>query len=400
MTTIIETDPSAARAVAAAVGASTHLATIEDLREHLDSAPDEYAVVLGPSVNLAAAVALADTYRVVRPSLGVILVREVVDTPVLAEALRSGMREVAAVSDPEALTDAVSRARRVHEAMRAQSATAAPPQPSGRILTVFSAKGGVGKTTIATNLALALADKGRRQVCLVDLDLAFGDVAITLQIFPARTIADAVPMQAHLDLDGLGTLLTPYRDGVSALVAPVGPDAKDSISSQLVARIFELLRQRFEYVVVDTPPSFDDQVLQAFDVSDHILLVATPDVPALKNLKIALETMQLLNYPRHRSLLVLNRADAKVGITADEASTSLAMTITCSIPSSRDVPASINRGEPIVTAEPRHSVSAAIQSLATFCTTAAGHPPASQEPAAGGGEARRRGGIFSRKGRI
>lgn len=395
MPTIVETDPTTAETLAGAAGASTRIDAIDTLKAHLESHPDEFAVILGPSMNLSAAVAFADTYRVMRPALSVILVRHSVDTSVLAEALRSGMREVAATSDDATISSAVRRARTLHEALTQQQVTSSLER--GRVITVFSAKGGVGKTTIATNLAMALADSGNREVCLVDLDLAFGDVAITLQVFPTRTIADAVAMQHSLDLAGLESLLTPYHDGVSALVAPVQPDAKDTISSQLVARILELLRQRFTFVVVDTPPAFDDQVLQAFDVSDQILLVATPDVPALKNLKIALETMSLLNYPRERCSLVLNRADAKVGITAEEASTTLAMTITSSIPSSRDVPASINRGETMVRSEPRHSVSAAIQSLADHC--AAAHEPVVETDDPTRTDPARRRGLFARKGR-
>jgi pilus assembly protein CpaE len=395
MTTIVETDPQIAQALAAAAGPATHLRAVEELKSHLAAHPEEYAVILGPSTHMAVAVAIADTYRLTRPALSVILVRDTVDTTVLAEALRSGMREVTATADAPTIAQAVRRAARLHEAL-STSQPADTPVPLGRVITVFSAKGGVGRTTIATNLALALSDQGARQVCLVDLDLAFGDVAITLQIFPTRTIADAVPMQQALDIEGLTSLLTPYRESVHALVAPVQPDAKDTISSGLVAQILELLRQRFEFVVIDTPPAFDDQVLQAFDMSDQILLIAAPDVPALKNLKITLEMMALLNYPRERCSLVLNRADAKVGITADEASTTLAMPIACSIPSSRDVPASINRGEPIVVSEPRHSVSGAIQSLAAFCIAAREPAHHGADPAPG--EAGKRRGLFARKG--
>ncbi|MBA2531877.1 MAG: P-loop NTPase [Nocardioidaceae bacterium] len=398
MTIIVEPDPTTARAIASAVGPGVHLLAIEELKAHLDTSVEESAVILGPSVNLRAAVAFADTYRVMRPALSVILVRDSVDTHVLAEALRSGMREVSATADAPSITQAVRRAQILHEAMTAQQAPADTAY-RGNVITVFSAKGGVGKTTVATNLAMALADQGTREVCLVDLDLAFGDVAITLQVFPTRTIADAVQMQPNLDLDGLESLLTPYRDGVSALVAPVQPDAQDTISAQLVGRILELLRERFAYIVVDTPPAFDDQVLQAFDLSDQVLLIATPDVPALKNLKIAFETLNLLNYPREQCSLVLNRADAKVGITADEASTTLAMPITCSIPSSRDVPASINRGEPIVVSEPRHSVSVAIKSLAALCLAASGSPDEDELVGAGHDGGKRRASRFARKGR-
>jgi len=397
MTMIVEPDAGTMQSLASAVGAGIRLRAIEELKPHLEAHPEEYAVVIGPNVHLAAAVAFADTYRVMRPALSVILVRDNVDTSVLAEALRSGMREVAATADLATIAQAVRRAASLHEALSAARPDETE-QKLGSVLTVFSAKGGVGKTTIATNLAVALSDRGARQVALVDLDLAFGDVAITLQIFPTRTIADAVPMQQALDIEGLTSLLTPYRESVHALVAPVQPDAKDTISSALVARILELLRERFEFVVIDTPPAFDDQVLQAFDISDQILLIATPDVPALKNLKITLEMMSLLNYPRDRCSLILNRADTKVGITADEASTTLAMAITCSIPSSRDVPASINRGEPIVATEPRHSVSAAIQSLAAFCVATRSSGDAGEE-ATGATETAKRKSMFARKGR-
>jgi pilus assembly protein CpaE len=307
--------------------------------------------------------ALADTLRVVRPALSVVLLRETVDTSVLADALRSGVREVTSARDERAVHQAVQRAHALYEAMTQQASLQRTPTAQGQVVTVFSAKGGVGKTTISTNLAVALADGGLRQVCLVDLDLAFGDVAITLQIFPTRTIADAVQMEAHLDLDGLESLLTPYRDGVYALVAPIQPDAKDTITPALVVKILELLRTRFDYVVVDTPPAFDDQVLQAFDVSDLIMLITTPDIPALKNLKIALETLTLLNYPREQSLLVLNRSQPKVGITAEEVSTTMGIPIVAMIPSSAEIPASVNRGEPIVLSDPRHPCSRGFASM-------------------------------------
>jgi pilus assembly protein CpaE len=244
---------------------------------------------------------------------------------------------------------------------------------------VFSAKGGCGKTTLATNLAVALADRGRRQVCLVDLDLAFGDVAIALQLFPQHTIADAVPLLDDLDYSGLHALLTTHSPGLMTLVAPMEPSAASSISAALVTKVLTILRDHFDYVVVDTPPTLDnDQVLAAFDQSDLLALIATLDVPALKNLKLTLETLELLNFPKARTRVVLNRADSKVGLTVSEVEKSLHTPISLQVPSSRDVPAAINRGVPIMLDDPKHPVSVSIRAFAEQHLTGATGPSAAE----------------------
>jgi pilus assembly protein CpaE len=317
---------------------------------------------LGPAVDLEASAALADTLRVTRPSISVILIRRRVDTSVLAEALRSGMREVVDERDLTGLGAAVSRAHQVWQALN--GAVAVTEGTRGRQITVFSPKGGVGKTTLAVNLALALAEQGSKRVVLVDLDLAFGDVAITLQLFPARTIADTVHLENGLDYTVLEPLLTDYRGQVSALVAPVQPDAKDSIPPRLVGRILHLLKSHFDFVIVDTSPAFDEYALQAFDETDEMLLVTTLDVPTLKNVKVAVETLDLLNFPKPRRHLVLNRADDKVGLTPDKVESTLGMSIAAAIPTSSQVAHATNSGEPIISAQPRHAVSHAITKLA------------------------------------
>lgn len=336
---------------------------LDALKSRLVEKTDEYAVILGPEVDLEAAAALSDTLRVTRPAVSVILIRRRVDTSVLAEALRSGMREVVEDRDLSGLAAALKRAAEVWEALNgapiSQGATKA-----GHIVTVFSPKGGVGKTTIAVNLSLALTEGGAKEVCLVDLDLAFGDVAITLQLFPARTLADAVTLEAGLDMEALRPLLTPHKDGLSALVAPVQPDAKDTISASLIGKVLRLLKLNFDFVVVDTSPSFDEHVLQAFDETDEILLVTTLDVPTLKNVKIATETLDLLNFPKPRRRLILNRADEKVGLSPDKVETTLDMKLDTSIPMSPQVANATNSGEPIFLAAPRHPVSQAIGALA------------------------------------
>lgn len=365
MPIIVESQPATAETFLAAVGRTASVvSSLERLKQELTEDADEFAIILGPTVDLEAAAALADTLRVTRPATSVILIRRRVDTSVLAEALRSGMREVVEERDLTGLGAAVGRASHIWEAISGE-AVAANSGARGKQVTVFSPKGGVGKTTLAVNTAIALADHGKRKVCLVDLDLGFGDVAITLQLFPARTLADAVPMESGLDIDLLETLLTPHRDEVYALVAPVQPDAKDSIPASLIGKVLRLLKSNFDYVVVDTSPSFDEHVLAAFDETDELLLIATLDVPTLKNVKIAAETLDLLNFPKSQRRLVLNRADEKVGLTPDKVESTLDMKIDASIPTSAQVANSTNSGEPILGVLPRHAVSKAIAALAT-----------------------------------
>ncbi len=383
MPTIVESSAASAELFTSVTGGGSRVvASLEELKRSLTEDPHEYAIVLGPNVDLEAAAALADTLRVTRPATSVILIRRRVDTSVLAEALRSGMREVVEERDLTGLGAAVYRAGQVWEALSG-AATQSDASPAGKLISVFSPKGGVGKTTLAVNLSIALAEKGMKKVCLVDLDLGFGDVAITLQLFPARTIADAVHMESGLDIGVLETLLTPHRDGLTALVAPVQPDAKDSIPAPLIGKILRLLKANYDYVVVDTAPSFDEHVLQAFDETDEMLLVTTLDVPTLKNVKIAVETLDLLNIPAAKRHLILNRADDKVGLSAEKVESTLGMKIRRSIPTSPQVANSTNSGEPIVAALPRHPVSQAIASLATDLTSTASAPATSSTSANG-----------------
>lgn len=365
MPIIVESNPGNAELFTSVTGSSSRVVSnLDELKKTLSGLPEEFAIVLGPGVDLEASASLADMLRVTRPSISVILIRRRVDTSVLAEALRSGMREVVEERDLTGLGSAVTRARQVWQALNGPSDHTGSG-PSGQLITVFSPKGGVGKTTLAVNLAIALSDKGAKRVCVVDLDLSFGDIAITLQLIPARTIADAAHFESGLDYGVLEPLLTAHGTGISALVAPVQPDARDAIAPQLVGRILEMLKANFDFVVVDTAPTFDEFVLQAFDETDTLLLVTTLDVPTLKNVKIAVETLDLLNFPKSRRRLVLNRADDKVGLSAEEVEGTLSMKIDVAIPTSSQVANATNSGEPITSALPKHPVSLAVNRLAS-----------------------------------
>jgi pilus assembly protein CpaE len=364
---VVEPDPLSQEGLRGAAGPGClALSDLDSAYRELSGGRDVDVVLIGPHIELESALELSDAMRLQRPMLGVVLVRARIDTATLTDALRSGVREVVKERDIEGIGEAVRRAVDLAHAVREQAGITVEEEAgvNGRLVTVFSAKGGAGKTTVSTNLAAALADNGRRNVCLVDLDLAFGDVAIALQLFPAHTLSDAVPMMDSLDVDAVSALLTPHSPGLTTLVAPVEPGAADTIPAPLVGRVLRVLKQMFEYVVVDTPPAFTDHVLAAFDESDYVALLATLDIPALKNLKLTLETLDLLNYPRENWRIVLNRADSKVGLQLAEVEKTLRVPIALQIPSSRSVPASINRGVPIVLDEPNHPVSVAIKQFA------------------------------------
>ena len=365
MTAIVEFDPIGAESIKGALGPdSAVLPGLDALHAHLDVNLFEDCVVLGPSVDQQDVFALAEDMRLRRPSLGVVMVRRRIDTAILSDALRAGVREVVQERDLAGLTTAVRRQREIASRLREQVERPEGSEPvtkGGRVVTVFSAKGGCGKTTLATNVAAALADSGKGSVALLDLDLSFGDVAIALQLFPSHTIADAVPIGEDLDGPALLSLLTSHRSGLQALVAPMEPSLADSIDTALIVHVIDLLKAEFDYVIIDTPPALDDNVLAAFDRSDVVALLATLDIPALKNLKLTLETLELIGFPRDRLKIVLNRSDSKVGLALSEVEKTLKTAIVAQIPSSRDVPASTNRGVAIVSDEPRNPVSLAIR---------------------------------------
>ena len=327
----------------------------------LDDDPAERLLVVGPQVELIAVLDVAEQLRLARPEVGIILMRRRLDMTVLAQALRSGIREVVTTDDLGSLTQAGQRSRELSD--RLSGVTGGSVTHDGRVVTVFAAKGGVGKTTVATNLAVELAAGGAR-VLLVDLDLAFGDVAISLALMPQRSSVDLVAMSGNLDAQGLASVVTAHDSGLHALCAPAHPGDAERIPATSVTELLRVARRIYDFVIIDTPQAFTEHVLAALDSSDVTILLGTLDIPAIKNLKLALDTLDQLGHPRESLVLVLNRSDAKVGLSASDVTAALGRPIAVEIPSSVSVPAATNRGEAIVASEPNHPVSAALKALA------------------------------------
>jgi len=399
MTTVVEQDPVLAEVLRSTVGSDvTVVPSLDRIEDHLRSHPVELVVVLGPSVGLEAAAAFARHNRILRPALGVILVRPTVDQTVLADALRSGMSEVVETGDATGLREAVRRAGDVARALSDNIDRAAEPGDKGSLITVFSTKGGVGKSFLATNLGTALADQGR-SVCIVDLDVHCGDVAIMLQLTPLHSLADLSQLSGGIDTSGVESLLTDHSEGLTVLAAPVQLGAP--VPAEPIGSLLETLKGMFDFVVVDTSGMFDDYVLPALDNSDQLVLVGTLDIPALKSLKLAVGTLDLLNLPRERWRFVLNRADSKVGLSAGEFEETLGLKADVALPTSRDVLMAVNRGEVIVRSDKGHQISKSLVAFAHSLARQQEAPATATDNSSRPTHARRgapRRGLLSRKG--
>lgn len=330
-------------------------------------------VFVGPSFASADGIEEAANLFDVDPNLIVILVAPAdVEGSVLRAAIRSGLSDVleapltiAAVTD--ALREAERNLSRRRETVSSEAALAAPHE--GKIVTVMAAKGGSGKTVFASNVATLLARWGDpERVVIADADLQFGDVALVLQVDPKHTVVNAAKEGESLDVQFLDSVLASHSSGLRVLAAPLEPAFADEVPSLTYTRILEMLRTAFDYVVVDTAPSLDERLLAILDKSDVVLFVVDMDLPSVKNAKLALETLRILNYPANKIKLVLNRSNSKARLDVDEIERSLRLPISASVPSDGLLPASVNEGVPIVESHPKSKPAKAFEDVTRLVT--------------------------------
>jgi pilus assembly protein CpaE len=233
----------------------------------------------------------------------------------------------------------------------------------GRIVTVFSPKGGTGKTVIATNLAAAVAKQQGKRVLLLDLDLQFGDAAIMLGVEPDKTIYDLVTAPGELDSEKLAGYVTKHVSGLDMVPAPLRPEDAELVTEAKLSRLLEVARETYDVIVVDTSPFFHGPMLATLDRTDELLMICGLDVPTLKNVRLSLQTLELLSFPQSRIRFVLNRADSKVGLKQREVEAALGVKIGVEVPSERAVPLSVNRGNPAVLSDPGCDFSRSMREL-------------------------------------
>lgn len=338
--------------------------SISELYDQVNANQDEQLIIIGPDVKGSTATEIAESFRLNRPSLGVVLLRKRLDITEMSEAIRAGIREVINVDDAAALVAASKRSQRISQQIIDASKGLQNQKGQGKVLLIFSAKGGCGKTTLSINLAHALSLRSNNRVALLDLDLQFGDIAMALQMDPKKTISDAIGMQNEVDELATNSLLTHRSNNLDVLLAPTNPTDVELISASLVGSLIENLKNSYDYIVIDTPPAFTEIVLEAFDQADKCFLISTLEMPSIKNLKLVIETLKALDIPDRKLEFVLNHSDVDAGLNLFDVSKSLGHRFTTFIPTSSQVSVSVNKGIALVEDDENDPVSKSITRLA------------------------------------
>ena len=293
-----------------------------------------------------------------RPDRPVVIMSEASPNGFLRQAFEAGADDV--ITLPQSSEQVAFTLQKV---LARRKGLAVPGKASAPLIAVLGPKGGTGKTLIATNLAVALAQRDAN-VVLVDLDLQFGDIGLALGLSPEATMYDLMRAGGPFDHEKLDRHLIRHSSGVKVLIAPTRPDQASAVSIDFLRDIYASLRTMCDAVIVDTPPGFTPEVIATIDASSEVCMVGMLDSLSLKNTKLGLETLDLMGYDTERVSLVLNRADSRVGITPDDVSTIVGRGPDVSIPSDREIPRSINEGTPIVASRPGSGAAKAFRTLA------------------------------------
>ena len=238
----------------------------------------------------------------------------------------------------------------------------------GTVITIFGAKGGIGKTTISTNLATTLAKMTGANICLLDMDTRFGDVAIMMDVAVEASIADVARNIDEIDRDKIRDYLVKHHSGVSILPAPLHPTEWRNMTPQHIEKIVELLAQTHDYVVIDTPGTFNELIATTLELANLILLVTSMDIASIKDTALALEMLRAAGVSEDKVKLTINHSTAANSLREEDVSRVLEYDVFWRIPHDLSVSSSTQLGQPIVIAKPYARVSRAIIELAHVLT--------------------------------
>lgn len=362
--------------------------SLEEASQTIESG-DVRLILIGPSYATDTQLEEIRNLHNQDPALVLMLVAEEVTADLLRRGMRAGVSDVLeSPLDEEKIEAAIEQF--AHDVLKRKSTTTTPEASrgggdQGQIITIMSAKGGSGKTVLSTNLALLLNRIPDTKVALVDADLQFGDVCLVLQLEPRFTMVNAAHELHQLDAELLDSLLTEHPSGLKVLAAPLEPAFADDITTAGLMQMIDLLRENYDYVIVDTASLLDELILSLIEKSDHIMMLVDMDLPSVKNAKLALETLRLLKFSTSNVKLIMNRSNSKSKLDNKEIEGALKMEISAAIPSDAIVAASVNEGRPVVETDPKSKVAKGLEGVAELV---AGKIP---EPSG------KSGGLFGRK---
>ena len=323
-------------------------------------------VVLAPGVKEVDAFGLAEFMGRTSPASAVLLVRNQVSNGLLPVAMRAGVREVVDLSQGgEELRRALERAVTWSENLLTVRGTEQRESDGHRaeVFSVFSSKGGTGKTFLATGLALALAGQTGKDTALIDLQFGVGDCLSYFGKEPTHALPDMVGIGTMDDPDAIKEIGVPVQDHLWVFACPPDP-SNETPSGEAIGQVISTLRRTFDYVVVDAANDYSDATLSGLDLSDTVCLITGLDVVGVRHLSVGLQTLQSLGFPSDRFRFVLNRADSKVGLRVEQVEKVMNLKVDGMIPSSRLVPSALNEGRTVVEMYPSSDVAKAVSRLA------------------------------------
>ena len=364
---IVDTDPAALDAAVKLLDGHKvyQVRNVSDAQRKLVEEGIELAI-FGPGFAHEAGVNEAALLFEIQPQLPIVLVADGLTTDVLRASIRAGFKDV--LDAPLNVAKIDSMLQHIDKAEAAVSGDRPAKMKIGKVITVMSPKGGAGKTVTAVNVGLALGmmTEQPERVVMMDADLQFGDVCISLQVEPQHTIVDAARDLAELDESLLESLLATHTSGMRVLSSPLEPSLADEVSTQVIVRTLGMLKRMFDYVIIDTAPFLDEPLLSILERSDVVLLVVDMDLPAVKNAKLALDTLKLIKFPFEKIKLVLNRVNSKARLDINELERSLGLEVQAAISSDKLVPRAVNEGVPVVLLYPRSRVAKDMRGVANL----------------------------------
>jgi pilus assembly protein CpaE len=389
---IVEPDPRLRMVLANRLTTAQQFESVEAFTQILRSGCPTVGV-FGPS--MVNAFGFEQVHRLVSiyPEVGPVFAAHALSTELLQHALRAGARDAVQIdATGEAVAQAVARVGDVLSLPQRSAATVGVPTAGtslvqrnapGRLIAVFSTKGGVGKSTVATNVATAMARKVDEPVVLVDADMQFGDISVMLGIPPEHTVVDAVASIQYADPELMRNLVTRLDSGLLVLPAPSEPTMAADIAPEDMTAVCSALQGISGHVVVDVPTSFDDTTLGVLEAADIVLLVASMDIPSVKNLKIGMQALDLMAIAGPKLRLVLNRANTQVKLDVREVEHVLGLRAAYPVPYDLAVPLSINAGVPVVMHDPRCAAARAFEHIAESLLGSWGDVSASRRKSSG-----------------